>query len=280
MDGESSVAAQVAAQSADEQAAARASAKSPRKSLKHDLFYEEPISQLQADAAEKAGASPGLLKRARGALAKQQEGDGEAEKTSDAAPEPQNPLDLTSELADSGDGDVSATTPAPKKKVKVNPVLAQLRAPTATQSIVRADQLKKALKKEAEARQPAEEETKTTAAGQEEAAAQTQEARGQGEPAVSSASKKRKVGDQSAATKAKFASVDAINNWKRPRSEKGGGLGWMTWGGSYDQGMKCATCIADGKAGDAFTTEDGYTQERRSAGAVVQYMRLQCASRK
>ena len=222
MDGESSVAAQVAAQSADEQAAARASAKSPRKSLKHDLFYEEPISQLQADAAEKAGASPGLLKRARGALAKQQEGDGEAEKTSDAAPEPQNPLDLTSELADSGDGDVSATTPAPKKKVKVNPVLAQLRAPTATQSIVRADQLKKALKKEAEARQPAEEETKTTAAGQEEAAAQTQEARGQGEPAVSSASKKRKVGDQSAATKAKFASVDAINNWKRPRSEKGG----------------------------------------------------------
>ena len=46
MDGESSVAAQVAAQSADEQAAARASAKSPRQSLKHDLFYEEPISQL------------------------------------------------------------------------------------------------------------------------------------------------------------------------------------------------------------------------------------------
>ena len=79
MDGESSVAAQVAAQSADEQAAARASAKSPRKSLKHDLFYEEPISQLQIDAAEKAGASPPrLLKRARGALAKQQEGDGEA----------------------------------------------------------------------------------------------------------------------------------------------------------------------------------------------------------
>lgn len=85
MDGESSVAAQVAAQSTDEQAAARASAsaKSPRKrksslKLKHDLFtiYEVPISQLQIDAAEKAGASPGLLKRARGALAKQQEGDG------------------------------------------------------------------------------------------------------------------------------------------------------------------------------------------------------------
>ena len=145
MDGESSVAAQVAAQSADEQAAARASAKSPRQSLKHDLFYEEPISQLQIDAAEKAGAHPWLLKRARATLAKQQEGDGEAKKTSDAAPAPQNPLDLTSELADSGDGDVSATTPAPKKKVKVNPVLAQLRAPTATQSIVRADQRKKAL---------------------------------------------------------------------------------------------------------------------------------------
>ena len=88
MDGESSVAAQVAAQSADEQAAARASAKSPRKSLKHDLFYEEPISQLQVDAAEKAGASPGLLKRARGALAKQQEGDGEAEKNPTQRPSP------------------------------------------------------------------------------------------------------------------------------------------------------------------------------------------------
>lgn len=145
MDGESSVAAQVAAQSADEEAAARASAKSPQEALKHDLYYEEPISQLQIDAAEKAGAHPWLLKRARRAMAKQQEGDGEAKKTSDAAPAPPNPLDLTSELADSGGGDVSTTTPAPKKKVKVNPVLAQLRAPTATQSIVRADQRNKAL---------------------------------------------------------------------------------------------------------------------------------------
>ena len=33
----------------------------------------------------------------------------------------------------------------------------------------------------------------------------------------------------------------------------------MTWAGNDGGGVKCATCLAEGKSGDAFTTEDGCT---------------------
>ena len=44
-------------------------------------------------------------------------------------------------------------------------------------------------------------------------------------------------------------------------SEGGSGHEWMTWAGGDEDGMKCATCLAEaeGKSGDAFTTEAGCT---------------------
>ena len=167
--GESAVAAAIAEQTADERTGARFSAKSPAKSLRHDLNYEEPVSQHAIDLAERAGASPNLLKRAREALAKQTSAatvdasaDEELATAGGDVPPPaaaekgDGALDLTSELDDEH-------TAARKKK---KPMQTWLKAPTAAECIRDSKKRKSALQREAAAgtSSPAAQQDATAAA--------------------------------------------------------------------------------------------------------------------
>ena len=69
--------------------------------------------------------------------------------------------------------------------------------------------------------------------------------------------KKRKYaehGSYSSATKAKMAKKTAptVEGWKEHHP-------WLVWDGDFDNGMACASCLATGKTGDAFTAEGGCT---------------------
>ena len=68
--------------------------------------------------------------------------------------------------------------------------------------------------------------------------------------------KKRKYaehGSYSSATKAKMAkTAPTVEGWKEHHP-------WLVWDGDFDNGMACASCLATGKTGDAFTAEGGCT---------------------
>ena len=224
---------------------------SPASSLKSALTGDLPITFNAIAAAQTAAASPGLLKQAF-----------RKKKSQQIAPSP-NPHQLQ----------LDGATPKPKSKPVLHSALARLRQVPAAELPTSGDKRKLLKKKKARVTKANATNEAVAAAAAAAAAAATAAAASEGAnkddgelrddedssgPGGSS-TLKRKRGEHSDLTTKKFASAKTICRWSKPKSEGGSGHEWMTWAGGDGDGMKCATCLAEGKSGDAFSTEGGCT---------------------
>ena len=246
--GESAVAAAVAAQTEEQQQAARFTAKSPTKSLRHDIEYNE-VTQAGIDAAARAGASPRLLSKARAKLAGAASGDDDA--TSAAEKNAATQLDLTDDAADADETEAAARK---KKTPAAAAGWSFMKQVTKTQAIVNGKDRER--KEKADARKRADDEAKTTEKTKKrtaDEAAKTDEAKEDRDSPPDAKKLRRTPGTISVSTQSKMVkNASTVMSWAK-RHE------WMSWDGDFTHGMKCATCLTEGKTGDAFTTEDGCT---------------------